>query len=101
MYAQVTGRSQTGTGVIDFFADDDIFTNVDNFWSEFSKLIEGRSIPSVLMNTTLENACATLRANHPLVNVGQLIEEPDHIIYSHNIQEHRVVYTYEELLESI
>lgn len=83
MYAQASGRNQTGTGVIDFFADEDIFANVDNFWSEFSNLIEGRGIPLVLMNTTLENACATLRENHPLVNVGQLIEEPGHIIYSH------------------
>ena len=83
MYAQVTGRNQTSTGVIVFFADDDIFTNVDNFWSEFSKLIEGRSISSILMNTTLENACGTLREDHPLVNAGQLIEEPGHIIYGH------------------
>jgi len=68
---------------IGFFADDDIFTNVDNFWSDFTRLIERRSIPAILMNTTLEGACTTLRENHPLVNGGQLIEEPGHIIYGH------------------
>ena len=35
MYAQISSRNQAGNGVVDYFAEDRIFTNVDNFWGDF------------------------------------------------------------------
>lgn len=44
-------------------------------------MIEGRRLKDVFMNSTLEAACEVLRSDQQPVNVGYLLEDPEHIIY--------------------
>ena len=75
-----------GRGLVEIFAETDLFHNVDNFWSEFQNLIEGRGLAGVLISATLEGACAALRDGN-LVNTGYLLEHPNHVIYWHMIRD--------------
>ena len=79
------GRPE-GRGLVEIFAETDLFQNVDNFWSEFQNLVEGRGLAGVLISTTLEGACASLR-DRGLVNTGYLLEHPKHVIYWHMIRD--------------
>ncbi len=79
-----TMRSQIGNpngrGLIELFAESDLFQHVDNFWSDFQNLIEGRHLGGVHMSQSLEAACAALRDGR-LVSTGHLLEDPGHFIY--------------------
>ena len=72
--------TQNGRGLVELFAEYDLFQNVDNFWDEFKNLIEGRKLRGVHMSQSLEAACSALR-DGTLVNAGYLLEAPTHVIY--------------------
>ena len=75
-----------GRGLVEIFAETDLFQNVDNFWSDFQNLVEGRCLTGVHISATLEGACASLR-DGSLVNTGYLLEHPKHVIFWHMIRD--------------
>ena len=62
---------QNGRGLVEIFAETDLFQNVDNFWADFQNLVEGRHLSGVHMSLSLETACTILRDGR-LVSTGHL-----------------------------
>ena len=79
MYAQISSRNQAGTGVIDFFAEDHIFTNVDNFWEEYPISVHELYSRTSMHDSKGQPSIGKCRTTHRGT-------EPEHIIYSNTFR---------------